>query len=111
MGDVENRTACQFLGETGFAAPLSAVEALRAAGLFPAPCLGPATLTGTILRHDQSRAGWEDEVWSLVCGALLRRSGEADTAFARAELARALGSEETRQNSTIGPGVNVRLSS
>jgi hypothetical protein len=110
MGDVENRTACRFLGETGFAAPLSADEALRAARLFPAPCSGPATLTGTILRHDRSRSGWEAEVWSLVCGLLLRQDGEADTAQARAELARALGSEET-QSSTMGMGVKARLSS
>jgi hypothetical protein len=91
MGEVYVRIAGRFLLETGLNPPFSAEVAAHEAGLLLCPSKGSANLTETIVRYDESRSGWERELWAIVCGVLLRRAGERDTLAGRAALVRALG--------------------
>lgn len=97
--------------------PFSAEVAAVEAGLLLCPSTGPATLSpleptserggalrcrGT-LRYDKARPGWEREVWSLVCGMLLRRAEASDTPRARVELALELGADLGESTSVVAP--------
>lgn len=117
MGEIEIRVATGFLRETGLIQPFSAEVAAVEAGLLLCPSTGPATLVPAqpggerggplrdrgVLRYDESRPGWEREVWSLVCGALLRRAGVADTPGARIDLAHELGADIEEVTGVVAP--------
>jgi hypothetical protein len=83
--------AYQFLITHSLRLPVRADLALYAAGFFPVPSSGPASLDGDILRYDESRATWQLEVWNIICARLLEEGGQTDTPEARAELAQWLG--------------------
>ena len=104
MGEVEIRVGTRFLHEAGLELPICAEVALRAADLSPLPSQGPATLVGEVLRYDTTRPGWEREVWSLVCGYLLRRYELPDKYDARIALAQVFGVELDEHTDVI----NVR---
>lgn len=100
MGEKEIRVAAGFLKETGLIPPFSAEVAAVEADLLLCPeWRGLAKLIGIkggirpVAFYDKTRHGWERELWSLVCGVLLRRDGSADTRDARMALALALGAE------------------
>jgi len=83
--------AIRFLLTHGLTFPLRADVALYAARFFPLPSPGPAGLDGNILHYDESRPGWDLEVWDLVCGRLLREAEHPDEPVYRVELARWFG--------------------
>lgn len=85
--------AMQFLSLHRLTLPLDADVAAFAAGLFLVPSYGPASLTGNVLRYDESRPAWAREVWSLVCGRILEHGGHRNEHATRAELAHWLGAD------------------
>lgn len=106
MGEVISRIAGRFLRGTGHNQPLTAEIALYEAGLLPCPHSGSgeaATLRGAVVFYDDERADFESEVWSVVCGVLLRREGAHDSADARERLALRLGKESDMETTGLIP--------
>jgi hypothetical protein len=86
-----HQIALSFLAAHGLTLPLAADVALFAAGFWPLPAPGPASLDGNILRYDEAWPGWEAAVWHLVCGRILENAGYPNGPGLRAELARGFG--------------------